>query len=941
MQTKNAIGNLINLYRAVLTKCNILNNISMLMLSCGLLLTPILIHDAHGASLIISIGQNGGDGGDGGEDGLGGAGGEGGLGGGAVNVGSSAGQQGETGAAGANGNDGSDGGYGGDGGGGGDGGTNITVSNVQEYNSTYGGGAISLGGAGGAGGDGGAGATAGGAGNGGDGGDGGSIKAYSNTFQIDSHTFSGNAYGSVAISQGGTGGNGGTGGDGSAQGGTGGDGGDGGDGNTVTANNNTTYIINGTVTNAHGGIAISQGGTGGTGGNGGTKIGDTTQNTGGNGGNGGASNTATANSNKVNITSATDTAYGGIAISQGGAGGNTEGIGGNGGASNTATANYNTVNITSGTTITNAYGGIAISQGGIGGDSLTGGDNGVSGANNTASAFHNNINIDGGTVLNNIVGGLVLGDNRSRAENNTVTLSNAPTLGNSTEIWGGAIINSHSLNASNINDITFTVTPNFAPNPNTFNDNTLNVYRYIGTEQIKSIGNFARYNFILPANTAANSTILTVTNLYLGSGSDGTATDNAIIGNVSIETGHNLKNNDFIILIDADDIDGSIKNGREEIVKSDTSTFTEQAWTITQDTTEHNIIATFIEQGLTPESDSSQSLAGGVVSVHSSTSSAVLFSAANTVATIAIPTAQTETQGVITQVTATSLSGGSNSGSDSYIQSAWAPFAVLHGGYNSFDSGVETDVTSISFVGGLANTSYYDSSELLLGLFVETGTGSYNSSTSTIDSNGNINYLGGGLFARYELYTANGLPYIEASARLGTINTDFKTNDIIDVTTGRGVNYETDSMYYGMHIGAGYIWNINEQWALDMSAKYFWTHQESIDKEIAGDNFNFDSINSHVLRVGATANYEMLENETYTFSPYFGLHYEHEFDSEAKASVENISIPNSASLEGGTGVLSLGAKLAHINGFSLNGKIEGSLGERDGVLGMFEVKYTF
>ncbi len=465
-----------------------------------------------------------------------------------------------------------------------------------------------------------------------------------------------------------------------------------------------------------------------------------------------------------------------------------------------------------------------------------------------------------------------------------------------------------------------------------FTGNTLILDSFtIAAGTIDNVQSFETYNFILPSNTAAGSTILKTTDLNLTDG--GTA--NASVGTVSIEDGHGLKHNDVIVLIDSTNaIQGTIANNGQ-IVTSDVTTFTQQEWQINQDNTNHDITATFI-------STSAQSIAGLVVETHTGASTAILANGTNTVTNIAIPTAQSEAQGGEVQTIGSLESGGMSAGSaSSNVRSTWAPFAVIHGGYNSFASGVDTDVTSLSFVGGFAYNAYLDNSELLLGAFVETGVGSYNSSAGAIDSDGNVNYIGGGLFARYEIYTQNGLPYFEASARMGNLNTDFGTNDIVDFNTGLGVNYETDSMYYGMHIGVGYIWNINEEWDLDMSAKYFWTHQEAIDQHIAGNNFNFDSINSHILRVGATASYEMLENETYTFSPYFGLHYEHEFDSEARASVDNLSIPNSASLEGGTAVLSLGGTFAHINGFSVNGRVEGSLGERDGVSGMIEVKYTF
>ncbi len=732
------------------------------------------------------------------------------------------------------------------------------------------------------------------------------------------------------------------------------------------SNQNITVPLGGAGTSYSGGFAIS--------------VGTQGQNPGDNGGNAG---TATANSNTLTFENGSAfSLFGGSAESLGGGGfpGSSSGDG------NIAEASGNIL-LMKGGSVENVYGGIAISRSS---------DGNPTGSTNIATANNNKVTIQSGTVNNDVYGGsaqsLGVTAKEASASGNTVIVENNASVGNviggevssrsnsnkannnivhiygeADNVYGaftsrgsgghfanenkvyihggasvGSIYGARGFIESEKNIVSLNGAITFEPNVTIAGSEIVGVSKSTGNTlildsftiaagTIQNVASFETYNFILPSNTAVGSTILKTTDLNLTDG----VVQVASVGNVSIKDGHGLKHNDVIVLIDSTNaIDGTIANNGKTVT-SDTSTFTQQEWKINQDNINHDITATFI-------SISAQSRAEVVVSSQTGAANATLYSATGALVGNAIPTAQSATQGGEIKTIASLENEGMSTGSaSSNMRNTWAPFAVIQGGYNSFDSGVETDVTSVSFVGGLAYNAYLNNSELLLGFFAETGTGSYNTSAGAIDSDGNINYIGGGLFARYEFNTQNGLPYVEASARLGTLHNDYGSDDIIDPSTNAGISYETDSMYYGMHLGLGYIWNINEQWALDMSAKYFWTHQESIDKEIAGDNFNFDSINSHVLRVGATANYEMLENETYTFSPYFGLHYEHEFDSEAKASVENISIPNSASLEGGTGVLSLGATYSHINGFSLNGKVEGSLGERDGLTGMLELKYTF
>ncbi len=59
MQTRNVIGNLIKRYKAVLKKCNILNNIGSLILASGLLLCPMLVDVANAKTNDTTITSNG------------------------------------------------------------------------------------------------------------------------------------------------------------------------------------------------------------------------------------------------------------------------------------------------------------------------------------------------------------------------------------------------------------------------------------------------------------------------------------------------------------------------------------------------------------------------------------------------------------------------------------------------------------------------------------------------------------------------------------------------------------------------------------------------------------------------------------------------------------------------------------------------------------------
>ncbi len=705
------------------------------------------------------------------------------------------------------------------------------------------------------------------------------------------------------------------------------------------------FAVGGVTAGGNGGDGVGQNGQsvsgGGTGGAGGASLGSASDA----GGGGGAASISITNQNNGAIviskggdgfdgsegggagsveasnntnTADTGTVYGGVAISKGG----DTTSNGSGGDAMTATAISNTVNVMIGN-VDNIYAGIAISKGG------STGSIGIIGIDNTATASNNNINISGGTVTGNIIGGMVLGNSNSRAENNTITISGATNLAN-TNILGGAVIDSYTLNTPDIHNISFSFTPTLVANSNTFNGNVLHMDNFSGTGKIRRIGNFERFDFTIGNHVRNGDTILQVGNLQLKNGDTGAGYKFSSIGTISVMPGSSLTVGDTVTLIDFDYVDGGQITNNDDFVQGKQGAFMNYTWQVNQ----LNIFGAG-EITATVTSFSATSTSGVVANTHTGTSTAILGSAAHVLVGNAIPTAQSETR------KAGSVKKAMSSGSDASQYNTWTPFTVLQAGHNSFNSGVKTDINSVSFVGGLANNAYHENNQILFGAFIETGIGSYDTSADGIDSDGNVNYVGAGAFSRYEWSGKSNIPYAEVSGRLGSLNTDYESGDIIDPMTGTGVSYNTNSMYYGMHIGAGYIYNLNEQWDLDLSAKYFWTHQESIDKHIAGNNFNFDAIDSHIVRVGANANYETINKETYSFSPYVGFHYEHEFDSRARASVDGLSVPNSASLEGGTGVISLGGTFAYTSGLLLNTKIEGSIGERDGIIGMIEAKYAF
>jgi hypothetical protein len=271
-----------------------------------------------------------------------------------------------------------------------------------------------------------------------------------------------------------------------------------------------------------------------------------------------------------------------------------------------------------------------------------------------------------------------------------------------------------------------------------------------------------------------------------------------------------------------------------------------------------------------------------------------------------------------------------------------AAFSAFSGGKSRYDTGSHVDVNGVSLLAGLAWGADIAPGRLTLGAFVEGGTGNYDSHNSfnglsSVKGDGDTNYLGGGVLGRFDLNsTDSGHFYAEASARLGKLKNDFSSG--LSDGVGTKAKYDTDSRYYGLHLGSGYVWNIDDKTSLDLYAKYFWTRQEGDNVTLStGDPVSFKAADSHRTRVGARFAYAVNEYLT----PYVGAAWEREFDGKAKATTYGYSIP-APDLKGDTGMAELGLTLTKPgNAISLDLGIQGYTGMRQGVSGSLRMAFEF
>ena len=262
-------------------------------------------------------------------------------------------------------------------------------------------------------------------------------------------------------------------------------------------------------------------------------------------------------------------------------------------------------------------------------------------------------------------------------------------------------------------------------------------------------------------------------------------------------------------------------------------------------------------------------------------------------------------------------------------------FAAVHGNRSKYDVADDIKINGWSTIVGVGNADKFDNgSEFSWGVFYENGSGNYrtynNFNNEFFRGDGSMVYNGGGIAARYE--NKNGV-YTEGSLRAGMLKNELD-NAMRDVNGSYG--YETESAYYGAHLGLGKIISLSDSSDLDIYGKFFHTYTEGDSVTIAGDKFDFDSITSDRLRVGA----RITSNKENKFSTYYGLAYEYEFNGDADMTAQGLRA-DTQSLQGSSVMAELGFNYQPTpdSPWSFDLNMRGYTGERQG--GSFNVQATY
>jgi len=265
----------------------------------------------------------------------------------------------------------------------------------------------------------------------------------------------------------------------------------------------------------------------------------------------------------------------------------------------------------------------------------------------------------------------------------------------------------------------------------------------------------------------------------------------------------------------------------------------------------------------------------------------------------------------------------------------WALFLAAQAGKFRYDTGSHVDSFGWNGILGLARVNTNKHGSLLTGVAVEYGKGNYDSYMDEMHGDGDTKYTGAALFARQT--TGNGL-YYEGSLRAGRSDADYKSYDFSGYK-GIPVSYDTDSTYWGAHLGIGKVIPVSAKDDIDVSLRYLYSHNGKDDVQLStGENYAFDAVNSHRLRTGFRWTRKFDERNAL----YAGLSYQYEFNGDAKADYRGFGLA-SPSLKGSSGILEIGYRVNPSKKvpLTLDLNVAGWVGQQRGVTGQVGLTYHF
>lgn len=265
-------------------------------------------------------------------------------------------------------------------------------------------------------------------------------------------------------------------------------------------------------------------------------------------------------------------------------------------------------------------------------------------------------------------------------------------------------------------------------------------------------------------------------------------------------------------------------------------------------------------------------------------------------------------------------------------------FAAVQGNRSKYDVNSDIKINGWSTIVGAGNAEKFSGGdEFAWGVFYENGSGNYRTYNEFNDEffrgDGSLVYNGGGVAARYE--NAHGV-YTEGSLRAGMLKSEM--DNALHDGSGAEYGYDSSSAYYGAHIGIGQVIQLSDDSSVDVYGKFFHTYTEGDNFSVGNDKFEFDSINSDRLRIGA----RVTTNTENKFSTYYGLAYEYEFNGSAGMRAAGMEVPEQ-SLRGSSYMAEAGLNYqpSADSPWSFDLNMRGYAGERQGASFNVQATYTF
>ena len=254
-------------------------------------------------------------------------------------------------------------------------------------------------------------------------------------------------------------------------------------------------------------------------------------------------------------------------------------------------------------------------------------------------------------------------------------------------------------------------------------------------------------------------------------------------------------------------------------------------------------------------------------------------------------------------------------------------FGALTAGQSKYKTGSHVDIDGWGLLVGAGKTKEWGNGEATsLGVFFEYGKGDFDTYNGNVHGDGNSKNQGIGIMMRHKMLNNT---YYEGNIRYGKQSTEWSESEI--------GSYDTDSKYYGIMVGMGHIFPAGKN-EIDVYGRYTFGHVGACDATVGDSHYNFESVKSHRVRLGAKYNFVQEKSNA---KPFIGLAWEHEFKGESKASISGVGEAPAPSMKGNVGIMELGCDWDVSKKWTLGLGANAYIGKRKGWDGMARVFYNF